>query len=100
MAQLIPMNNFVIVKRLDVERVTKGGIIIPDISLEKSTRGAVICSGPGLRFSSGYVAPTGVDTNDVVYFGAYKGTEIEVEGELLLVLRAEDILCVEKREAA
>jgi chaperonin GroES len=101
MAKLVPLNNNVIVKRLEGSSMSPGGIIIPEVSREKPTKGAVIAVGPGTRLDTGVIVPIGVSVGDVVLLGSYKGTEIEVNEERLLVLKAEDILCVEEqREAA
>lgn len=94
---LIPLTQHVIVKRLEGSSMSPGGIIIPEISREKPAKGVVIASGPGRMLPSGVLEPTGVTTGDLVYFGSYKGTEIEVNEERLLVLKAEDILCREEQ---
>jgi chaperonin GroES len=100
MAQLQPLTHHVIVKRLESDKFSPGGIYIPDIAQEKPAKGVVIATGPGRTMPSGILEPTGVSVGDLVYFGQYRGTEIEVNEERLLVLKADDLFCVEENAEA
>ncbi|MCR4288100.1 MAG: co-chaperone GroES [Deltaproteobacteria bacterium] len=88
-----PLNDRVIVKRLDEQEKTKGGIIIPESAKETPAEGKVVAVGPG-RKEDGKTRPLSVKVNDTVIFGKYAGTEIKLEGEELLIMREEDILGV------
>ncbi len=87
-----PLQDRVIVKRLEEEEKTKGGIIIPDTAKEKPQEGKVIAVGKGKVTEDGKVIPLDVKAGDKILFGKYSGTEIKVEGEELLIMREEDIL--------
>jgi chaperonin GroES len=87
-----PLQDRVIVKRLEEEEKTKGGIIIPDTAKEKPQVGKVIAVGKGKLTEDGKVIPLDVKAGDKILFGKYSGTEIKVEGEELLIMREEDIL--------
>jgi len=87
-----PLQDRVIVKRLEEEEKTKGGIIIPDTAKEKPQEGKVIAVGKGKVTEEGKVIPPDVKAGDKILFGKYSGTEIKVEGEELLIMREEDIL--------
>ena len=87
-----PLHDRVIVKRLEEEEKTKGGIIIPDTAKEKPLEGKVIAAGKGKILENGEVRPLDVKAGDRVLFGKYAGTEIKIEGEEHLILREEDIL--------
>jgi len=87
-----PLQDRVIVKRLEEEEKTKGGIIIPDTAKEKPQEGKVIAVGKGKATEEGKVIPLDVKAGDKILFGKYSGTEIKVEGEELLIMREEDIL--------
>ena len=86
-----PLHDRVIVKRLEEEERSKGGIIIPDTAKEKPQQGKVIAVGPGRREDGKVIAPD-VRTGDRVLFGKYAGTEIKLNGEEHLILREDDIL--------
>lgn len=86
-----PLHDRVIVRRIDEEEKSKGGIIIPDTAKEKPQEGKVIAVGPGKREDGKLIAPD-VKAGDRVLFGKYAGTEIKLEGEEHLILREEDIL--------
>lgn len=88
-----PLHDRVIVKRIEEEEKTKGGIIIPDTAKEKPQEGEVVAVGPGRR-EDGKVVPLDVKKGDRVLFGKYAGTEIKLNGEEHLILREEDILGV------
>ena len=87
-----PLHDRVLVRRVEEETKTKGGIIIPDTAKEKPSEGEVIAVGPGGRNEDGKVTPLDVKVGDRVLFGKYGGTEIKVDGEDLIVLRESDIL--------
>jgi chaperonin GroES len=87
-----PLQDRVIVRRLEEEEKTKGGIIIPDTAKEKPQEGKVIAVGKGKVTEEGKVIPLDVKPGDKILFGKYSGTEIKVEGEELLIMREEDIL--------
>lgn len=97
---LVPLTSHVIVKRLEAAEFSPGGIYIPHVAQEKPAKGVVIATGPGHRLSNGLLVPTGVEVGQTVYFGSYKGTEIEVNEERLLVLKADDLFAVEDVEVA
>ncbi|MCR6701558.1 MAG: co-chaperone GroES [Dokdonella sp.] len=91
---LRPLHDRVIIKRLEEEKVSAGGIVIPDSAAEKPSSGEVIAAGNGKILEDGKVRPIAVKTGDKVLFGKYSGTEVKVDGEDLLVMREEDILAV------
>jgi chaperonin GroES len=92
--KLRPLHDRVIVKRLEEERKSPGGIVIPDTAAEKPIRGEVLAVGNGKILEDGSVRPLAVKVGDRVLFGKYSGTEVKVEGEELLVMREEDIMAV------
>jgi chaperonin GroES len=94
MSKLRPLHDRVIVKRLEEEKVSAGGIVIPDSAAEKPIRGEVLAAGDGKILDDGKVRPMAVKVGDKVLFGKYSGTEVKVEGEELLVLREDDIVAV------
>jgi chaperonin GroES len=87
-----PLQDRVIVRRLEEEEKTKGGIIIPDTAKEKPQEGKVIAVGKGKVTEDGKVIPLDVKPGDKILFGKYSGTEIKIEGEEHLIMREEDIL--------
>ena len=89
-----PLHDRVIVKRMEEERTSAGGIVIPDSATEKPIRGEVIAVGNGKIAESGEVRPLDVKVGDQVLFGKYSGTEVKVEGEEVLVMREDDIMAV------
>ena len=89
-----PLGDRVLVKRVEEEQKTKGGIIIPDTAKEKPQEGEIIAVGPGARDENGKVQPLDVKTGDRVLFGKWSGTEIKLEGEDLLIMKESDILGV------
>jgi len=91
---LRPLHDRVIIKRLEEEKVSAGGIVIPDSAAEKPVRGEVIAAGNGKILEDGKVRPIAVKKGDKVLFGKYSGTEVKVDGQELLVMREEDILAV------
>ena len=89
-----PLQDRVIVKRLEEEEKTKGGLIIPDTAKEKPQEGKVIAVGKGKMTEEGKLIPLDVKVGDKILFGKYSGTEIKIEGEEHLIMREEDILGV------
>jgi chaperonin GroES len=89
-----PLQDRVIVKRLEEEEKTKGGIIIPDTAKEKPQEGKVIAVGKGKVNEDGKVIPLDVKVGDRILFGKYSGSEVKIEGEEHLIMREEDILGV------
>ena len=89
-----PLHDRVIVKRLEEERTSAGGIIIPDSATEKPVQGKVVAVGKGKILDSGEVRPLDLKVGDKVLFGKYGGTEVKVDGEDLLVMREEDVMAV------
>jgi chaperonin GroES len=90
--KVVPLNDKIVVKRLEAEEKTAGGIVLPDTAKEKPQRGIVLAAGPGKLLDSGERAPIGVIEGDEVLFGKYSGTEIKVDGEEIKILRESDIL--------
>jgi chaperonin GroES len=90
-----PLQDRIVVKRLESESKTKGGIIIPDSAKEKPIEGKVVAVGNGKIMKDGKVRPIDVKVGDVVLFGKYSGTEIKLDGEEHLIIREEDVLAVE-----
>ena len=89
-----PLHDRVLIKRVEEEQKTKGGIIIPDTAKEKPAEGKVIAVGNGRVQEDGKVRPLDVKVGDRVLFGKYSGTEVKVDGEEHLILREDDILVV------
>ncbi|NLY41402.1 MAG: co-chaperone GroES [Desulfovibrionales bacterium] len=91
---LKPLHDRILVKRLEEEQVTKGGIIIPDSAKEKPIKGEVVAAGPGKVADDGKKIAMSVAPGDKVIFNKYAGTEIKIDGEELLIMREDDILAV------
>jgi chaperonin GroES len=89
-----PLQDRLLVKRIEEEEKTKGGIIIPDTAKEKPQEGRIIAVGPGKTGKDGQVTPLSVKTGDRILFGKYSGTEIKLEGEEHLIIREDDVLAV------
>jgi chaperonin GroES len=89
-----PLHDRVVVKRMEEERTSAGGIVIPDSAAEKPMKGEVIAVGNGKISESGEVRALDVKVGDQVLFGKYSGTEIKIEGQEVLIMREEDILGV------
>jgi chaperonin GroES len=89
-----PLHDRVVVKRIDAETKTKGGIIIPDSAKEKPQEGQVVAVGPGGRDEAGKLIPLDVKAGDRVLFGKWSGTEIKLDGEELLIMKESDIMGV------
>ena len=89
-----PLHDRVVVKRIDAEEKTKGGIIIPDTAKEKPSQGEVTAVGPGGRDETGKLIPIDVKVGDTVLFGKWSGTEVKLNGEDLIIMKESDILGV------
>ncbi|QXX75680.1 co-chaperone GroES [Methylovirgula sp. HY1] len=89
-----PLHDRVVVKRLDSEEKTKGGIIIPDTAKEKPQEGEIVAVGPGSRDETGKLTPLDVKAGDRVLFGKWSGTEVKIDGQDLLIMKESDILGV------
>ncbi len=92
--KLRPLHDRVIIKRLEAETKSAGGIVIPDTATEKPIKGEVIAVGTGKILEDGKVRPVGVKAGEKVLFGKYSGTEVKVDGQELLVMREEDLMAV------
>ena len=89
-----PLHDRVVVKRIDAEEKSKGGIIIPDTAKEKPQEGEVVAVGPGGRDENGKLIEIGVKAGDRVLFGKWSGTEVKLDGEELLIMKESDIMGV------
>ena len=87
-----PLHDRVVIKRIEQEDKTKGGIIIPDTAKEKPQEGEVIAVGPGARNEDGELIPLDVKAGDRVLFGKWSGTEVKIDGEELLIMKESDLL--------
>lgn len=92
--KLKPLGDKVVVKRVEAQTTTRGGIVLPDTATEKPQRGKVLAVGPGKQLDSGEVAKPSVGKGDEVIFSSFAGTEITVDGEELLIMSQDDILAV------
>ncbi len=100
-----PLHDRVLVRRIETEERTKGGIIIPDTAKEKPQEGEVIAVGPGARDETGKLVPLDVKPGDRILFGKWSGTEVKIDGEEYLIMKESDILGIivpeeEKKAAA
>ena len=89
-----PLHDRVVVRRVDAEEKTAGGIIIPDTAKEKPQQGEVLAVGPGKRDDTGKLIPLDVKAGDQILFGKWSGTEVKVDGEDLLIMKEDDIMGV------
>ena len=87
-----PLHDRVVVRRVEQEEKTKGGIIIPDTAKEKPQEGQVVAAGPGARGEDGNIVPLDVKAGDRVLFGKWSGTEVKIDGEDLLIMKESDLL--------
>ncbi|MDE2333476.1 MAG: co-chaperone GroES [Rhodospirillales bacterium] len=87
-----PLHDRVVVRRLNAEEKTTGGIIIPDTAKEKPMEGEIIAAGPGARNETGQLVPLDVKAGDRVLFGKWSGTEVKIDGEELLIMKESDIM--------
>ena len=92
--KVVPLNDKILVKRLEAEDKTTGGILLPDSAKEKPRQGKILSLGEGMRLDSGKRAPFQVKVGDRVLFTSYAGTEVEVNGEEHLIMTEDDILAV------
>ena len=92
--KLRPLHDRVVVKRLEQETKTASGIVIPDAAAEKPDQGEVLAVGPGRKTDKGEMVAMNVKVGDRVLFGKYSGTEVKVDGEELIIMREDDILCI------
>ena len=91
---LRPLHDRIVVKRMEEERTSPGGIVIPDSATEKPSKGEVMAVGNGKISENGDVCPVDVKVGDTVLFGKYSGTEVKVDGDDLLVMREDDVMAV------
>lgn len=89
-----PLNDRVLIRRLEEENRSQGGIIIPDTAKEKPMKGQVVAAGPGVRQKDGSRRPMSVKEGDVVLFGKYAGTEVQLDGETHLLVREEEVFAI------
>ena len=92
--QFRPLHDRVVVRRLESEEKTKGGIIIPDTAKEKPQEGEVVAVGPGARDESGKIQPLDLKAGDRILFGKWSGTEVKIDGEELLIMKESDVMGV------
>jgi chaperonin GroES len=98
--QFRPLHDRVVVRRIEEDERTPGGIIIPDTAKEKPQQGEVIAAGPGARDEKGVIQPLDVKAGDRILFGKWSGTEVKIDGEELLIMKESDILGVLEGAAA
>ena len=94
-----PLHDRVVVRRIEAEQKSAGGIIIPDTAKEKPQQGEVLAVGPGARDEQGRLTPLDVKPGDTVLFGKWSGTEVKIDGEELLIMKESDIMGVLERQA-
>ena len=94
MAKITPLNDKILVRRLEAAEVTKGGIVLPDAAKEKPQEGTVIALGDGALLEDGTRAEFQVEKNDRIIFSSYAGTEVKVGGEKFLILSEDDVLAI------
>jgi chaperonin GroES len=95
-----PLHDRVVVRRIEAEEKTKGGIIIPDTAKEKPQEGEIVAVGPGARDEAGKVQPLDVKPGDRVLFGKWSGTEVRIDGQDLLIMKESDIMGIVEGAAA
>jgi chaperonin GroES len=95
-----PLHDRVVIRRVEAEEKTLGGIIIPDTAKEKPMEGEVVAVGPGARDESGKVQPLDVKVGDRVLFGKWSGTEVKLDGEDLIIMKESDIMGIIEAAAA
>jgi chaperonin GroES len=95
-----PLHDRVVVRRLEGEEKSKGGIIIPDTAKEKPQEGEIIAVGPGARDEAGKLVPLDVKSGDRILFGKWSGTEVKIDGEDLLIMKESDVMGVIEGKAA
>jgi len=94
-----PLHDRVVVRRIEAEEKSAGGIIIPDTAKEKPQQGEVLAVGPGARDEKGNIIPLDVKPGDIVLFGKWSGTEVKIDGEELLIMKESDIMGVLDKQA-
>ncbi len=100
MSNIKPLHDRVVVKRLEEEERTQGGIIIPDSAKEKPQRGEIVAVGAGARGDNGNIIALEVKVGDIILFGKWSGTEVKLNGEELLVMKESDVIAILTGEAA
>jgi chaperonin GroES len=95
-----PLHDRVVVKRVDSETKSAGGIIIPDTAAEKPQQGEVVAVGPGARDEAGKLVPIDIKKGDKVLFGKWSGTEVKIDGQELLIMKESDVLGVIEGKAS
>ena len=95
-----PLHDRVLIRRVESEERTKGGILIPDTAKEKPQEGEVVAAGPGARGDDGKLQPMDVKAGDRVLFGKWSGTEVKLDGEELIIMKESDIMGVLEQDAA
>ena len=95
-----PLHDRVVVRRLEAEEKTSGGIIIPDTAKEKPMEGEIVAAGPGARDEAGKLVPLDVKEGDRILFGKWSGTEVKLDGEELLIMKESDIMGIIEGQAA
>jgi len=89
-----PLHDRIIVKRLEEDRTSPGGIVIPDTAAEKPVQGKIVAVGKGKILENGQVRPCDIKVGDTILFGKYSGSEVKLEGDDLVVMREEDVMAV------
>jgi len=89
-----PLQDRVIIKRMEEEKMSSGGIVIPDSATEKPIKGEVVAVGNGLVLDNGEIRPLDLKVGDKVLFGKYSGTEVKLDGEELVVMKEDDVMAV------
>ncbi len=95
-----PLHDRVVVRRIDAQDKTAGGIIIPDTAKEKPQEGEIVAAGLGARNDKGELVPLDVKAGDRILFGKWSGTEVKIDGEEFLIMKESDILCVVEKAGA
>ena len=95
-----PLHDRVVVRRLEGEEKSKGGIIIPDTAKEKPQEGEIVAVGPGARDEAGKLVPLDVKAGDRILFGKWSGTEVKIDGDDLLIMKESDVMGVIERKVA
>ncbi len=90
--KFVPLQDRILVRRIDVDEKTAGGIIIPDTAKEKPMKGEVIAAGPGARTEKGEILPMEIKVGDHIVFGKWSGTEVKIDGEDLVIMKESDVL--------
>ena len=95
-----PLHDRIVVRRIEAEQKTTGGIIIPDTAKEKPQQGEVVAVGPGARNEQGQIVPLDVKAGDTVLFGKWSGTEVKIDGQDLLIMKESDIMGIVEQTIA